>query len=585
MRRLGFVSLPFILLAFFPAGAQAGDQTAHSAAMIKAAQQVAMQPAYAKGVGAPVVGGVAAMGKFQLPTDGTVSCSYDAQTSFGEGCAYDSISGLEINEPDAWSCKDVRQPPALRDINSAMAPNQAFIGELGARFTERAAMGCNWNHFTTNSAAPGITNAVQAAEITLAWANEIPNQIERDGAQSWRCDVISWREYYSRVANSLHYTQDAQSEHHASGNLVCTAADVVPLLAYNQRFTFKDHRSCATWLGGTFPAAVGDLPQIRCDETVVAQRVAGEPTTLNDDMLDIIHACSEGMTLACMGLERTVRHHCRLPDSPKTLICAGPPNDHAGVTLPVTYCEGEIFSGGGQDFLSMATGASVGVLNKAASRWAEVCKEPDDPCDAIQCDTWCKRSVASFGTDNSSIRGYCVNAAPDPICALHACECGTATSCGASGAPCCAEGAPCKEAEQECSAATGRCVAKGSETCDPPRALYGGPGGYDCGVTKPGGPIHIDDALEVFVNGVSIFTGGESYCTGSVASIPIPMGARKGDLVKLVLSDPQGHHAGLSSLYMKRGGTWMKVDPGVSMLTPDNQNNGVQYQSTFALPF
>jgi hypothetical protein len=63
------------------------------------------------------------------------------------------------------------------------------------------------------------------------------------------------------------------------------------------------------------------------------------------------------------------------------------------------------------------------------------------------------------------------------------------------------------------------------------------------------------------------------------------MGARKGDLVKLVLSDPQGHHAGLSSLYMKRGGTWMKVDPGVSMLTPDNQNNGVQYQSTFALPF
>lgn len=113
-------------------------------------------------------------------------------------------------------------------------------------------------------------------------------------------------------------------------------------------------------------------------------------------------------------------------------------------------------------------------------------------------------------------------------------------------------------------------------------ALYGGPGGY-CD-SAPGGAINNDDSLTVYLNGTQVFFNPGSYCNNSTASIPLP-GAQRGDLVRVVVRDERGHHAGMSALFMQHEGQYVQVDPGFNRSTPDGSDNGVQYDHSFAIPF
>ncbi|MEO7057379.1 MAG: hypothetical protein ABI281_02865 [Caldimonas sp.] len=113
-------------------------------------------------------------------------------------------------------------------------------------------------------------------------------------------------------------------------------------------------------------------------------------------------------------------------------------------------------------------------------------------------------------------------------------------------------------------------------------SLYGGPGGY-CD-SAPGGAINNDDSLTVYLNGTQVFFNPGSYCNNSTASIPLP-GAQRGDIVRVVVRDERGHHAGLSALFMQHEGRFVQVDPGFNKSTPDGTDNGVQYDHSFAVPF
>ena len=130
---------------------------------------------------------------------------------------------------------------------------------------------------------------------------------------------------------------------------------------------------------------------------------SGGATVLNDNMTRLQRTCVS-VPLACMGLERTLRHHCDLPQEAKQMTCSGDPGDNGSSSGARGYCEGEIHTGGGQDFLTGATSVSVLELHQAMSAWALVCKQPDVPCDVQQCATWCHRTIQP---DNNAT-GNCI---------------------------------------------------------------------------------------------------------------------------------------------------------------------------------
>lgn len=113
--------------------------------------------------------------------------------------------------------------------------------------------------------------------------------------------------------------------------------------------------------------------------------------------------------------------------------------------------------------------------------------------------------------------------------------------------------------------------------------LYGGPGGYDCGVSSPGGNIPNDDGITFFLNGTQVFHSPYTGCSG-IAPLALP-NAKRGDTVRVVVTDEGGHHAGMSALYVRHDGHYVEVDPGFNKATHDGTDNGVQYDHSFTLPF
>ncbi len=482
--------LALLLLSSSPA--VAGDPPAHAAAMLAAAQNVAMRPAFAKGVGNPVVGGVPAQGMFQIPTNGVATCSLD-HLGFGKGCAYMGINQEAINEPDDWHCSDPRQPPAINTINATAPPFQTNLADILATGNDKGTVVCNWSHFSSSPAGPSSLDAPTAYNITLAWAKEIPDQLEMNGAYYFHdpllpyapvliaCDTPTWERVYKRTANALHYLQDMQSEHHKEGNLLCSQDDELIPPAGSPIKKIQHSKACFDWLSAVELHATGSLAILRdnkCDESVL-NTDANNPQ-YNSDMASVFSLCINGLTLACMGLERTLRHHCVIAnplDYAKTLVCAGPPDDHQTATTNMGYCEGEVYSGiGGQPFLPLATNVSDKDLTDAVMRWATVCKEPDDSCDQTQCTNWCKRTVDPAASPGAKFAGYCMNATPDAQCVLHSCQCLDVSKCGAMGAACClSPAAPCNnDPTLECGAKTGTCVMKGTGTCGPASIVNGG---------------------------------------------------------------------------------------------------------------
>lgn len=389
---------------------RAGDPEAHALAMIRAANKVAAEAAFALGVGAPKVNGVVVEGDFKIPTDDDTPCPYEPENEYGEGCAYRTLNGMAINEPDNWACNDPRQPETLRLLNSRMAPVQAWIATLAARVSEKAAMACNWTHFTNNPILPrsGASDALATYELVSKWADEIPQSILDNGATSeYRCDTATWEMYYARVANSLHFIQDMATEHHSVGNAACSASDPIPVFAASPLRDITEEDECTDWLVETELMMTGTHPAYLCDGAVV-DGVLPASVSLTWDMLQMDLLCNAGVRLACMGLERVFRHHCRL-DTPKTIDCAGPMDDHS----LNSYCEGETYSGGGENFITNAKDASVPLLRAAAQRWADVCKQPDDPCIPDQCQKWWYRSTGAT-------TGHCCD---DGQCSVEQCGC------------------------------------------------------------------------------------------------------------------------------------------------------------------
>ena len=450
--------LPVALFALLLARpALAGDATGHTAAMARSLTEV--QPQYAKGVGAPKVAGTAQQGRFVFPSITTQNCPYSTTAKFGDGsCAYADAMGAAINEPDDWACIDRRQPKPLNELNSVRLPpvSLSLAEGLSSINADKGAVICNWTHFTNNPAAP--TDVAGATKVSLDLANLITDTIEqKGGGQPYVCGQQEFAEYNRRVANSLHFTQDSASEDHKDGNLICTPQEA--MFTWSNAFSFTPYSTCGVFLLETaqsIQAAAGDTPVIDCDDAVVAHQADGS-VQLSSDMKGVVAACAASSTLACMGFERVLRHHCHI-DPDKTVDCAGPPDDHS---KNPNYCEGEInFTGSQQDFVSAAVAVTKPVLVKAADRWATVCKEPDDPCVSAQCDTWCKRLISN------SVGGYCTNGNPDAKCVLHTCQCLLPTECGGAGQACCQPGNSCTNPSQECGLSTGTCVARGTDSCN-----------------------------------------------------------------------------------------------------------------------
>jgi hypothetical protein len=447
--------------------------------MIKAANIVGLSDEFKNGVGAPLLNGVPQVGKFFIRTDGRDDCPYESSNGFGNGCAYISINGLSINEPDDWACLDDRQPPKMNLANGRVAPVSSVVATaLKSIGIHQVAMVCNWNHFDSNTALDFAQNrdAAGAHALTLEWAEEIPKRLEAFGAgDGLACDNKTWETYYARIGNALHYTQDQASEHHAEGNLVCGNTTFATRLHFNPLHRFSENRVCMRWLTDTLEEVTRNNSTFTCDDQVVAPLDPAHPTRreLNTTMLFLATACGlengviSHSPVVCMGLERTLRHHCRL-EREKSIECAGPPSDNQSATDEFQYCEGELYARhGGEDFIAKAVEASVPVIEKAARRWAEVCKEPDDPCDPQQCTDWCHRTGGRVVDGNKALTGYCVNSgAGDERCVLHECLCAWEEMCGITGMPCCKSDTPCQSSDDECGPATGRCMPKGTDICE-----------------------------------------------------------------------------------------------------------------------
>jgi hypothetical protein len=361
---------------FVPGLARAGDPTAHTAATVTVASAIAKLPEFANGVGAP---------QFRIPKNSPneAACPYNAAAKFGDGsCPYSDPNGLAINEPDNWNCLDPRQPPVITALNAEFSFSESLLASILGDVGLPTVMACNWNHFTTNPALPLYLSAQATSQTVALWADEIPTGIQHNTG-FWSCSVGDWKRYWNRVVNGLHYIQDMQTEHHAIGNQVCPQADVIPSVTFNQFFTFGGTRACADFLSTTIAQA--ESLSIACDDDIV------DPTSLfgpglTTDMFFMNLLCELGVPLACMGLERVLRHHCNVPGSgpTKSIVCAGPRSDHLTSTTQLQYCEGEIYDhGGGQDFLGAAISAGQSVLLTAAERWAAVCQgtPPDGPPD------------------------------------------------------------------------------------------------------------------------------------------------------------------------------------------------------------
>jgi hypothetical protein len=566
MRRLAGTLLVGAAGVLIGLNALAGDKEAHTNATYEADAIVSVEPAFANGVGAPIVdGGSTSLSAlyplFFLPPKRDLCTAYEADAAYGHGCAYEYAEGMAVNEPDNWQCLDPRQPRSFYFSNLLTAPGQTIVatllGQMGVA-SEAAAMACNWTHFVSNSAfntglgdggqAPSArqaTDTTTAFDAAAAWAETIPDSIEEAGARQFLCDDQTWSDFLRRVYNSLHFAQDAVCEHHAQGNLVCGPNEWNPKFS-DVIYDFLEGKSCSGWLTHTLLKTKSPLSSYRCDDALDAAHAA-----------TLLGLCSGGLSLACMGLERVLRHHCDL-DSPKTLLCGGPPNDHeGGVATTPTWCEGETYSGGGQDFLGAAVSASTPILEQAAKRWAEVCKEPDDPCVPQQCDTWCKRATrTTVGADGSAspvVHGYCVNAQPDSLCVLHECKC--AEACGGDHEPCCATAPSCTGSGSQCQVATGTCESSASSPCTPAEAGSVA----DTSLTASGSVAHGQSVTYSFMasagNGVQIRvanTGGNAFApvveavdpdgavvtTGNGASVAAAaFGAQKSGTFKVAISD------------------------------------------------
>lgn len=342
--------------------AQGGDPEAHANAIYRANDAVAANPAFAHGVGAP---------EFTFPPH-HAECN-----QVPSHCASETREGQKINEPDDWSCLDFRQPRSMLLANLEGAFGQSLLANLFAKAgVSAAAMACNYSHFVNNSRLPpsDARDADSALNATWASAEDVLDAIRAERFDEARCDAQTWRRYLERIYNALHFAQDATCEHHALGNVRCSFTSMNPLFSRNPILSFTEARSCGSWIAETLSKVGTSYP---CDASVVE---ANAPEVLNNDSATLFRMCNVGSSLACMGLERVLRHHCDLGDEQhrKTIVCEGEQRNHDPASKR-GYCEGEpSASAGGEDFVAKAAEQSRLLLEKAGHAWAVVCGNPNN---------------------------------------------------------------------------------------------------------------------------------------------------------------------------------------------------------------
>jgi len=98
-------------------------------------------------------------------------------------------------------------------------------------------------------------------------------------------------------------------------------------------------------------------------------------------------------------------------------------------------------------------------------------------------------------------------------------------------------------------------------------------------------PYHVDDDLDVYVNGVNIYFG-TSIANTPTARAPIPFSANVGDALHLVVRDTYGGCARLSRLFLTDSiGRYALVDPGFDLgCGRPAGNQGVVHDVTLPIP-
>ncbi len=277
-------------------------------------------------------------------------------------------------------------------------------------------------------------NASVAEAITLDWAREILTQIRSEdrSERTTFCNDDGWKKYWKRVIDALHFTQDSVTVQHATGNERCGPSSAIPdFNGPGEQFKFSEFRECVDFnYGQFFLKRMGELP---CDDELSNSVV---------EKMQLV--CDFGYATGCMGLERTIRHHCAVASAQAHSNARG---RHRTLQERLRWEVGvHDRSNRGQCLLLRGRGMPwswwrwAGLPHRRHQRQqtvddhhgrrvAKVCREPDVPCQPMQCDTWCDRSAGEFGWCEIVEGGSCVcncSEAPfDTALKPTAAQCGT----------------------------------------------------------------------------------------------------------------------------------------------------------------
>jgi len=135
--------------------------------------------------------------------------------------------------------------------------------------------------------------------------------------------------------------------------------------------------TCREFITDTERRALGMDPQVHCDDAIVNEPLLSGEVTRTTDMDVLRFLCNLGVSLACSGYERVLRHHCRFPRRRRAWTV---PESPTTIREPAGTARARFTRVMARANLPAATAISVEKLRTALLAWASVCKEPDDPC-------------------------------------------------------------------------------------------------------------------------------------------------------------------------------------------------------------
>ncbi len=428
MRARILVAVCGLAAVAFAFPALAGDPPAHQEAARRASVQVAQ--AFAQGVGTP-----------EVNIDLNALCN-------GE------IESCPINAPDLWGCEDSRQPAAITQANdqvlgpitAAMANELNLATPMFAGQAWPVAMTCNYNHFVQSPGLPANAQLSFAQQAMIDAARAQFTFPISSGNLSL-CTQGHFDAYWILALGAAHYAQDSAAEQHAIGNRWCSASGTLDPGAAVGWIPKLIRAGVVAGLGTTgrvIDDSCGDFILSAIASAAINGALSCDAAVAPGSIATLSAACVSNLVpAACMGLERTLRHHCDWQDgraAPRAVHCQGALDPSCNVlgancTAPGshTYCEGEMCTGGsGSDFLGDAVNATVPLLTQMANEWANACGcgATGEPCAAGQTCLSCGGADSCQATGNSCCGNqFCANG-------QECCGAGGSLSCVTAGSCC-----------------------------------------------------------------------------------------------------------------------------------------------------